>query len=126
VYIGPFWLFLGENSQFSYITNFFTNRNDSICPQILINAELYGHVLAPRLEKGYPSNLGGQFATQKCSKLAPSFLALTPSVGLTVVSCLNLVGPNPKPTKFVFLKNWQLFSEKMRIYCHRKIAFINF
>jgi hypothetical protein len=25
----------------------------SICPKLLINAELYGLVLAPRLEKGY-------------------------------------------------------------------------
>jgi hypothetical protein len=25
----------------------------SICPKLLINAELYGVVLAPRLEKGY-------------------------------------------------------------------------
>ncbi len=25
----------------------------SICPKLLINAELYGHVWAPRLEKGY-------------------------------------------------------------------------
>jgi hypothetical protein len=25
----------------------------SICPKVLINAELYGPVLAPRLEKGY-------------------------------------------------------------------------
>jgi hypothetical protein len=25
----------------------------SICPKLLINAELYGHVSAPRLEKGY-------------------------------------------------------------------------
>ncbi len=37
----------------------------SICPKLLINAELDGLVLAPRLEKGYitPWNLGGQFAT---------------------------------------------------------------
>jgi hypothetical protein len=35
----------------------------SICPKLLINAELYGLVLAPWLEKQIPSNLGGQFAT---------------------------------------------------------------
>jgi hypothetical protein len=35
----------------------------SICPKLLINAKLYGLVLAPRLEKKIPSNLGGQFAT---------------------------------------------------------------
>ncbi len=59
-------------------------------PQVLINAELYGLVLAPRLGKGchqiWEANLQplgpmfqhllvtwGQFAIQKCSKLAPSF-----------------------------------------------------
>jgi hypothetical protein len=36
--------------------------------KLLINAELYGLVLAPRLKK-----LVGQYATQKSSKLAPSF-----------------------------------------------------
>jgi hypothetical protein len=33
----------------------------SICPKLLINAELYGLVLAPMLEKRIPSNLRGQF-----------------------------------------------------------------
>jgi hypothetical protein len=28
-------------------------KNFSICPKLLINAELYGLVLAPRLKKGY-------------------------------------------------------------------------
>jgi hypothetical protein len=40
-------------------------------PQVLINAELYGLILAPRLKRRIPSNSGGQFATQKCSKLGP-------------------------------------------------------
>jgi hypothetical protein len=35
----------------------------SICPKLLINAEVYGLVLAPRLKKGASLNLGGQFAT---------------------------------------------------------------
>ncbi len=35
----------------------------SICPKLLVNAELYGLVLAPSPEKGYQSNLRGQFAT---------------------------------------------------------------
>ncbi len=35
----------------------------SICPKLLINAELYGLVLAPRLKKEVSLNLGGQFAT---------------------------------------------------------------
>jgi len=66
-----------------------TNNNNKInLPPVLIKAELYGLVLAPRLEKGYHQiweanvqPLGpmfkhllvtwGQFATQKCSKLAP-------------------------------------------------------
>ncbi len=39
-------------------------------PRVLINAELYGLVLAPRLKKGYPSNLRGQFATPGVNVLA--------------------------------------------------------
>ncbi len=35
----------------------------SICPKLLINTELYGLVLAPRLKKTIPSNLGSQFAS---------------------------------------------------------------
>jgi hypothetical protein len=70
----------------------------SIGPKLLINAELYGLVLAPRLEKEISLNLGGQFATLDTkvpsfiSKLGPNnkpkmlkvcpqvFSALTPSV----------------------------------------------
>jgi hypothetical protein len=42
-----------------------------ICPKILINAELYGLVLAPKAEKMIPSNLGNQFATLggQCSSI---------------------------------------------------------
>jgi hypothetical protein len=75
-----------------------TRKILSICPKLLLNAELYGLVLAPRLEKGIPSNLRGQFATLEAkvrafiSKLGPNnkpkmlkvgpqkFSALTPSV----------------------------------------------
>jgi len=35
----------------------------SICPKLLTNTELYGLVLALRLKKRIPSNLGSQFAT---------------------------------------------------------------
>jgi len=35
------------------------------------NAELNGLVIGPKAEKRIPSNLGGRFATQKCSKWAP-------------------------------------------------------
>jgi hypothetical protein len=35
----------------------------SICPKLLINAELYGLVIGPKAEKRMPSNLGSQFAT---------------------------------------------------------------
>jgi hypothetical protein len=43
-------------------------------PPILINAELYGLVLAPRLKNRIPSNLGIQFLQPKNgSELAPSF-----------------------------------------------------
>jgi hypothetical protein len=48
-------------------------KNFSICPKLLINAELYGLVLVPKAGKKIPSNLGGQFATPK---LAPSFFGL--------------------------------------------------
>jgi hypothetical protein len=48
-------------------------KKNSICPKLIISAELYGLVLAARLKTRIPSNLGGQFATQKCSKLAPRF-----------------------------------------------------
>jgi hypothetical protein len=47
-------------------------KNFSICPKLLVNAELYGLVWAPRLKKRIPKNLGGQFATQKYSTVAPS------------------------------------------------------
>jgi hypothetical protein len=42
-----------------------------ICPKILINAELYGLVLAPKAEKMIPSSLGNQFATLggQCSSI---------------------------------------------------------
>jgi hypothetical protein len=57
----------------------------SICPKLLINAELYDLVLAPRLEKGYHgiweanlktlgANVSALPHSQKCPKLAPSFL----------------------------------------------------
>jgi len=42
----------------------------SICPKLVINAELYGLVLASRLKKRIPSNLGSQSAT-----LGPSVAA---------------------------------------------------
>jgi hypothetical protein len=55
----------------------------SICLKLLINAELYGLVLPPRLKKkdivefGKPiCNSWVQTTTQKCSKLSPSFFSL--------------------------------------------------
>jgi hypothetical protein len=42
----------------------------SICPKLVINAELYGLVLASSLKKKIPSNLGSQSAT-----LGPSVVA---------------------------------------------------
>ncbi len=56
-------------------------KNFSICPKLLINAELYGLVLAPKAEKRIPSNLGGPVCNPKMLKVGPKFfLALTPSV----------------------------------------------
>jgi hypothetical protein len=47
----------------------------SICPNLLINAELYGLILARRLEKRIPSNLGvlHYFRRFKCTKLEVKF-----------------------------------------------------
>jgi hypothetical protein len=42
----------------------------SIYPKLLLNAELYGLVLAPRLKKRIPWNLGNQFATLGANVLA--------------------------------------------------------
>ncbi len=55
VEIGPKGCTLGVKSELEKIF--------SICPKLIINAELYGLVLAPSLGKRIPSNLGGQFAT---------------------------------------------------------------
>ncbi len=70
-------------------------------PQVLINAELYGLVLAPKAEKRIPSNLGGQFATEKCSKLAPSSFGpdslckVGLSYGLHIIKCESrLISPD--------------------------------
>jgi hypothetical protein len=65
-----------------------------MCPKLLVNVEFYGLVLAPRLKKRIPSNLGSQIATlvanvvafinnlgpdkkQKMLRVAPSFLTLS-------------------------------------------------
>jgi hypothetical protein len=47
----------------------------SIYPKLLINAELYGLILAPRLEKRIPLNLGvlHYFRRFKCTKLEVNF-----------------------------------------------------
>ncbi len=52
-----------------------------IGPKLLINVEFYGLVLAPRLKKRIPSNLGSQFATLVAN----------------VVTFINDIGPNEKP-----------------------------
>ncbi len=56
-------------------------KKKSICPKLLINSELYGLVLAPRLKKRMPSNLGSQFAT----------------LVENVLSFSSNLGPNNKP-----------------------------
>jgi hypothetical protein len=53
-------------------------KNFSICPKFLINAELYGLVLALRLKKRIPSNLGGQFATLEPN--VPAFINILTSI----------------------------------------------
>jgi hypothetical protein len=62
-------------------------KHFSICPKLLINAELYGLVLAARLKKRIPSNLGDQFAIlganlqpKNAQSWSQDFLALTLSV----------------------------------------------
>jgi hypothetical protein len=46
-------------------------KNFSICPKLVINAEHYGLSIGPKAEKRIPSNLGGQFATPRgqCSSI---------------------------------------------------------
>ncbi len=60
-------------------------KSFSICPKLLINAELYGLVIGPKAEKRIWSNLGGQFAT----------------LGANVSAFINDFGPicNPKMLK---------------------------
>jgi len=50
----------------------------SIHPKLLINAELYGLVLAPRLKKRIPSNFGSQFATLGAN--VPAFIYILTSI----------------------------------------------
>jgi hypothetical protein len=52
-------------------------KNFSVCPKLLVNAELYGLVLAPRLKKGYHRILEANLQPQNWPQV---FLALTPSV----------------------------------------------
>jgi hypothetical protein len=52
-------------------------KNFSICPKLLINAELYGLVLVPRLEKGYHQIWEANLQPQNWPQ---AFLALPPSV----------------------------------------------
>jgi hypothetical protein len=54
----------------------------SICPKLVINAELYGLVLASRLKKKrIPSNLGSQ----------------SPTLGPSVAAFISNLGPQNKP-----------------------------
>jgi len=43
----------------------------SICPELLINAELYGLVISPMLKKRIPTNSGSQFENPwaQCSSI---------------------------------------------------------
>jgi hypothetical protein len=50
----------------------------SIYPKLLINAELYGLVLAPRLKKRILANLGSQFAT--LGPNVPAFVSILRSM----------------------------------------------
>ncbi len=52
-------------------------KNFSICRKLLINAELYGLVLARRLKKGY-HQMGGQFATPWAN--VPAFINIVTSM----------------------------------------------
>jgi hypothetical protein len=45
----------------------------SICPKLLINAELYGLVLAPRLEKGYHQIWEANLQPKNAQSWPPSF-----------------------------------------------------
>jgi hypothetical protein len=67
-------------------------KNFSICPKLLINVELYGLLLAPRLKKSKPSNLGSQFATLGAD--VPAFINILTSMFWHL---LITWGPNNKP-----------------------------
>jgi hypothetical protein len=54
VEIGPKGFTLGVKAEIP--------KKNSICPKLLINDEVYGLVLAPRLKKRIQLNLRGQFA----------------------------------------------------------------
>jgi hypothetical protein len=69
VKISPKGFILGVKSE--------REKNFSICPKLLVNAELYGLVLAPRLEKGYHKIWEANLQPQNWPQV---LLALTPSV----------------------------------------------
>ncbi len=64
----------------------------SICPKLLINAELCGLVLAPRLKKGYHQIWEANLQTSRASVSA--FINIPTSKVLAFISNL---GPNNKP-----------------------------
>jgi len=53
-------------------------KKNSICPKLLVNAELYGLVLAQRLKKRIPWHLGSQFATLGAN--VPAFINILTSI----------------------------------------------
>jgi hypothetical protein len=55
-----------------------TEKNFSIFPKLLINAELYGLVFGPKAEKRIPSNLGSQIATLGAN--VPAFINILTSI----------------------------------------------
>jgi hypothetical protein len=64
----------------------------SICPKLLINAELHGPCIGPKAGERIASILGGQFAT--LGAIVPAFYYYPDINVLTLISNL---GPNKKP-----------------------------
>jgi hypothetical protein len=56
----------------------FREKNFSICPKLLINAELYELVLAPRLKKGYHQILEANL--QPLGPMFPAFINILTSL----------------------------------------------
>jgi hypothetical protein len=66
-----------------------TEQNFSICPKLLINAELYGLVLACKAQKRNTIKFGRPVCNQKMLKVGPKFLINAELYGLVLAARLK-------------------------------------